>query len=446
MSSLKKQVLRGAAWTFIGYGASQALRLLSNVILTRLLVPEFFGLMALITVFIIGLNLFSDVGIGPSIIQNKRGDDPDFLNTAWTIQVIRGFALWFGCLLIAWPVANFYGNQQLLWLIPIVGLTTIIAGFNSTSIFTLNRHLALGKLTILEFGSQVIALIVMISWAFFDQTIWALVAGQIVSSLVKMVWSHQLVPEEHNRFAWDKEASKELFSFGRWIFIATAMSFLAVQADKLILGKLFTLEMLGIYTVAFTFAELPRQVMQRISQKVIFPVIAKRADLPREELRRQILQKRWFILVGIAGLVTLLVSFGDLLILKLYDERYTDGAWMLPIIALGLWPLLLPLTNEKALLAIGKPLYAAWGNFLKFLYMIIVLPLGFNFFGNLGALIVIAFNDLPLYGAVNVGLWREGLTGIGQDMKATLLLIGLITLVMGSRYLLGFGISIEGIL
>ena len=78
--------------------------------------------------------------------------------------------------------------------------------------------------------------------------------------------------------------------------------------------------------------------------------------------------------------------------------------------------------------------------------MIILLPLGFQLFQELGAIIVIAFNDLSLYGAVNYGLWREGLTGIGQDMKATLLLIGLITFFMGSRYLLGFGISIQGIL
>ncbi|NET56385.1 MAG: oligosaccharide flippase family protein [Symploca sp. SIO2E6] len=448
MSSLKKQVIRGAAWTFIGYGASQALRLVSNLILARLLAPEFFGLMALINVFIIGLNLFSDVGIGPSIIQNKRGDDPDFFNTAWTIQVLRGVALWIGSLIIAWPVAQFYGDQyqQLLWLVPIVGFSTVIAGFNSTSIFTLNRNLALSKLTIFEFGSQAIAIVVMVSWALVNASIWALVAGNIVGSLAKMLWSHLLVPQERNRFTWDKEASKEIFSFGKWIFIATAMSFLAIQADKLILGKLLLPEVLGIYSIALTFAELPRQVMLRISQKVIFPVMSKRADLPRKELRSQILRKRWFLLVVIAALVTFLVCFGDLLILTLYDERYADGAWMLPIIALGLWPLLLPLTNEKALLAVGKPLYTAWGNFLKFLYMIILLPLGFQLFQELGAIIIIAFNDLPLYGAVNYGLWREELTGIGQDFKATLLLIGLITLFMGGRYFLGFGISIEGIL
>ena len=90
-SSLKKQAVRGTIWTVFGYGSSQVLRFGGNLILTRLLVPDLFGLMALVQIFIRGLSLFSDIGIRPSIIRSDRGDDPIFLNTAWTIQVIRGF-------------------------------------------------------------------------------------------------------------------------------------------------------------------------------------------------------------------------------------------------------------------------------------------------------------------------------------------------------------------
>ena len=155
MTSLKKLAIRGTVWTIASYGASQLLRLGSNLILTRLLFPKLFGLMALINILIIGLHLFSDIGVGPSIIQNKRGNDPDFLNTAWSLQVIRGFGLWFFCVLIAWPVAKFYGEPQLFWLLPVVGISTMIAGFNSTSLFTLNREMALGKLAVFDLGTQV---------------------------------------------------------------------------------------------------------------------------------------------------------------------------------------------------------------------------------------------------------------------------------------------------
>jgi O-antigen/teichoic acid export membrane protein len=66
----------------------------SNLIITRLLLPEHFGLMALVTTFLVGLALFSDTGVGPNIIQNPKGEEPIFFNTAWTVQAIRGVLLW----------------------------------------------------------------------------------------------------------------------------------------------------------------------------------------------------------------------------------------------------------------------------------------------------------------------------------------------------------------
>ncbi|OED50635.1 hypothetical protein AB838_01625 [Rhodobacteraceae bacterium (ex Bugula neritina AB1)] len=89
-----KRTLRSASWLMIGDGGPQALRLAFNLILTRILFPEAIGLMALVTVEAMALPLFSNVGLGPPGTQNKRGDDPEFLNTAWTIQVFRGFDLW----------------------------------------------------------------------------------------------------------------------------------------------------------------------------------------------------------------------------------------------------------------------------------------------------------------------------------------------------------------
>lgn len=105
------RVLRGGSWMVIGYGGNQALRLAANLILTRLLFPEAFGLMTLVNVILVGLQMFSDFGLVPAISQNPRGDDPDFLDTAWTIQVIRGGGLWLMTCLLAWPRRNFITNR-----------------------------------------------------------------------------------------------------------------------------------------------------------------------------------------------------------------------------------------------------------------------------------------------------------------------------------------------
>jgi O-antigen/teichoic acid export membrane protein len=195
--------------------------------------------------------------------------------------------------------------------------------------------------------------------------------------------------------------------------------------------------------VAFTLADLPRQIVQRLSNQIIFPVISHYAELDRNSLRQKILQKRWFLLMGLSVLVTGLVGFGDLFILTLYDERYRQAAWMLPILALGLWPLILSVTIDKALYAIGNPKFTALGNFLKFTYMIVLLPLGFSQFQMLGAIIVVAFNDLPFYIPISFGLWREKLTCIGQDLIATLFLAGLMTGVLFIRYHLGWGLPLD---
>ncbi|NJM87613.1 MAG: oligosaccharide flippase family protein [Hydrococcus sp. RU_2_2] len=439
MSSLKKLAIRGAIWTFVGYGLAQALRLGSNLILTRLLEPELFGLLALASTFLIGLNLFSDIGIGTSIVQNKRGDEPDFLNTAWMMQIIRGFGLWLCCVAIASPLARFYGDSRLSWILPLIGLTTIFAGFNSTALHTLSRQIAVGKQIVVEVGVQIVSLTVMIVWAWFSPTAWALIVGNLVTAILKMLVSYSLIPGYRNRLVWDKKAAREIFSFGKWIFVSTAMTFLATQADRILIGKLLSFEVLGIYTVAITFALLPQQAIEQFSMRTILPIVAQVAHLPRQELRAKILNKRKIVLASVGAIALFLASFGDFLILNLYDERYVQAAWMLPILALGIWPYLLFETSRQVLVAIGKPNYQAYGQFVKSIHVCLGLPIAYSFFGVPGLIIMVALNDIGLYSITAYGLWREQLSCLKQDIQATLLFVIGLAIVLVGRYWLGLG-------
>ena len=92
--TLRGRVIKAGFWIIGGDGVGQLIRLGSNLILTRLLVPEMFGMMAVVTALMIGLALFSDIGLRENIIQSKQGDDPRFLNIIWSIQVIRGGVIW----------------------------------------------------------------------------------------------------------------------------------------------------------------------------------------------------------------------------------------------------------------------------------------------------------------------------------------------------------------
>src|SRR6266571_1268363 len=141
--SLKRKILNAGVWSLAGYGLSQAIRFGSNLLMTRLLVPEMFGVMAIATTVMVGLAMFSDVGLKQSVIQSKRGNDPDFLNTAWVIQILRGFVLWVFAICVSLlifladrigmvPKDTVYADPILPYVIAILSITAVIGGFQST--------------------------------------------------------------------------------------------------------------------------------------------------------------------------------------------------------------------------------------------------------------------------------------------------------------------------
>lgn len=440
-SSIKKLAIRGAIWTLLGYGAGQILRFGSNLVLTRLIAPELFGLMSLVYVFIAGLHLFSDLGISTSVVQSKRGDDPRFLNTAWTLQVIRGVVLWLGCWIVAIPAAQIYNEPRLIWLIPIVGLNTIIAGFNSTALFTLNRHLSVKNLALFEFSGQFVSILAMLTWAWFSPTVWALVVGGLVSAIFQLILSHRLNSLSPNRFLWDQEAVRELISFGKWIFLSTVFTFLATQSDRLILGKLFTLELLGVYGVAFTLSDVPRSLMLAISGKVLYPSYSKLIELPRSEFRQKLLRNRAPILMALAVGLAFLVGLGDFIINLLYRKEYSANAsWMFPLLTLGVWPIILTQTVDPVLFALGKPRYIAVGTFLSFLCFAIGIPMGFySPLQAVGAVLAVSLSNIPPWLVVAWALCREKVAVIKQDLVMTALFLSVLSLVLLGRWMAGFG-------
>jgi O-antigen/teichoic acid export membrane protein len=446
MSTLKKLAIRGAIWTIIGFGGIQILRFGNNLILTRLLKPEYFGLMALVTTLRVGLELFSDIGIAQNIINSKRGDEPAFLNTAWTLQIIRGVVIWIICLLLSFPAAKFYNDERLVLLIPIAIFFSVVDGFSSTSVHTLHRRMELGKLSLYELALQACYLSTLCILVWFYPNIWTLAFGSVIGAIYKLVSSYWLIPKYTHRFTWEPDAVKEILSFGKWMFIASTLMFAAEQADRLVLAKILSFKMLGVYTVAYTLASIPREVIKQLSYKVIFPTISQEADLPRATLREKILRQRWFILLGTAIILAILTTIGDFIVAFLYDKRYADATWMMPILCSGIWFSLLFYTINPALLAISKPLYSAQSNFARFGVIILGVPLAYYSFGTLGAIIVIAFSDLPLYIVNLYGLWQEKLFCFTQDIQATAFFTVVLTLCLLIRHSLGFGLPIQTLL
>lgn len=406
--SITSRFFFGSVWVICGHMTSQAIRLASNLILTRLLFPEAFGLMALVNIFLQGLEMFTVLGIGPSIIQNKRGDDPSFLNTAWTIQVIRGFGLWILTLALAWPVAEFYNQKELLLFIPVAGFTTIISGFNPTSLHLQNRNLELKKITLIEFFSQGAGVVFMILWAWLHPTIWALVFGRWFSCIIKMALSHIILKEHRNRFQWEGETIKEIIRFGKWIFLGTALSFLATQGDRLILGKYLSMTDLGIYSIAYYLSHALIQILQNLASKMLFPVYSIIIRDNNESLLEKTKKIRLTLMLITLPVICATVIWGNEIVRLLYDERYYEAGWMLRILGIGAVIESINVAIGPILLAAGDSYRHMIVNSLKTAFLFFAMIAGGYFWGTQGLIMGIPVSYLLTYPVIVCAVKKYG--------------------------------------
>lgn len=345
--------LRSASFLTLGFGLAQVIRLGSNLVLTRLLFPEAFGLMALITVVTVGLTMFSDVGTAPAIAQSKRGDDPDFLNTAWTIQVMRGFALWGFTVALAIPVANFYHSPELALYLPLSGLALVFSGFEPTKIDTAQRHLVMGRLTLVDLLSQIIGVIALIVFAWFMQSVLALVIGGLFSPIARNILANRMLPGIRNRFRWEPEAAAELIHFGKWVFLSTACSFVSNQGDRAILGRFLSLDALGLYNIGYFLASFPLLLGHNVVFRLLIPVYRDLADRVDPRVHRKLRRMRYALTAGLVLMLGAMALLGPWIVGILYDDRYLMAAPIVTLLACSQLPAVIGLSYEQAALAAG---------------------------------------------------------------------------------------------
>lgn len=418
-AQLKSRVISGSVWTIAGYGASQVLRLAGNLVFAKLLFPEAFGLMALVSVFVQGLTMFSDIGIGPSIIQSRRGEELVFLNTAWTLQVGRGFALWLVSLAGAAPFAAWYGEPQLASLIPVAALASIISGFTSTRLFTASRKIAVARITMIDLASATLGIIAIAAFCIVLRSVWAIVFGGLCGALAKTVLSHTALRGERHRFTFERAAARELFGFGRWIFVSTLLTFLALQVDRLMLGKFVPIGQLGVYSIAANLATLAPTIASTLASSVLFPLLAHHSRTDVKAYERAFYAARPIILQGalfvLGGLALLSPAFFRIL----YDQRYADAAWMAQVLTVPMWFWTLMISADRAVLAMGESRTLAIANAYSLLGKIAACFAGFHFGGLPGFIVGLAVGNLAGHVPIVLALRRIGIHILKQDLVYT---------------------------
>jgi O-antigen/teichoic acid export membrane protein len=438
-------LFKGTASTIAADGFTQALRLATNVILARLLAPELFGIMLIVNSLRTGIELLSDVGVGQNIIYHKNGNNPDFYNTAWTLQVIRSIALWLLALAAAVPIAKFYQSPIIVYIVPFTAFNMVLAGFTSISQFLLRKRLQITKLNTFEVVTSCISSTIYVLLAYLNPNIWSLVFGGLFATTVTMVGSYFLLSDVRERFHLSKRFTWDILHFGKWIFLSTIVYFLSTNFDRLYLAKVIPLELLGVYGIARTIADLAGTVVMRLGNYVLFPFIASHSQTARNELCGQLAAPRARLLQLAALGFAFSVASIDLAIKLLYDQRYHAASWMLPVLLVGSWFSMLANLNEATLLGLGKPLYSAVGNGVKCAFLLIALPMSVRSYGVLGGIFVVVFAELSRYIALFIGQRREEFSFGGQDLLVTLGAFAMLGFLEWLRWIFGFGTSFESL-
>ena len=421
LAGLRGRSARGALVSVGGQALSQILRLGGNLVLARLLFPEAFGLMALVNLLMMGLQAVSDVGVQPALIRHPHGDERRFLDTAWTLQAGRGAVLWLlGCL-AALPMAIVYREPALASLVPVACLGVLVTGLSSTKLATFTRRMAPGRIVAIEVGSQAVSIAVLVVLAFVWRSVWVLVIGGLVAATLRCVLSHAALDGAMNRPAWDRSAARELITFGRWILVSTALTFVALRVDIALLGRLLPVEVLGVYSIGIVLPTAVRDVLGQIGRFVVLPALSasQRAGsnvLVANYLRMQRMTAPAAVL-GLAATAFAAPAF----FIFLYDERYHAAVWIAQLALVGNWFSYLAEVAGAALVAVGDSRAWALCTALRAFAMAAGCALGFVVGGLPGLILGSGAASCITYLFTGRQLARHGVRTLAADLRYTAL-------------------------
>ncbi|MGE8104785.1 oligosaccharide flippase family protein [Allorhizobium sp. NPDC080224] len=443
MSSIsEKRIFNGALWTVGTYALTVVLRFGSNVVLTRLVAPDVFGMVMIVTTLKIGMELLTDVGIGQSVVRNENADNVRFRYTAWTLQVLRSFLLCTLLLLASFPLGAFYDVPP--GILQLGALTIMVLGSASTVHYYMQRHMQLKKMNIFDLVCDIASIVLVLGFAYLSPTVWSIMVASVVAALFRAATSY-LLPGARNWFAWEGPYVREILSFGKWIFLSSMLVFLANSFDKLFLAQSVPLAVFGIYAIARTISELPATLVARVSFQLVFPLISANSGEVRATMRRQVGPMRLKLLLVVAVGLALTVVLSDIAVGIIYDARYGEAGWMLALLLIASWFAILCTVNEYTMMGLGKPAYGVAGNIVKLLALVSLTPVGIHYLGLPGAILAIIAGEILRYFPVLRGQFAEGLSFVRQDLLLHLVFFSALALFLLLRFEIGYGTPFEAV-
>jgi O-antigen/teichoic acid export membrane protein len=397
---LRERAFRAGLWTVGHYGLDLGIRLVTTLVMTRLLFPAAYGVVAAASTIIAGLALMSDFGVRALIVQSSHGDNDDFLRSTWVFQGSRGIILWLILLLICigislspvrhlLPADSVFADTSFPWITCVLGIGLVLAGFESAASGLNARRLNLKPLIFVDVAGKLLTLPMMFLAAWFIPNAWALVIGSLASNGIKLILTHVVVPGPRMAFVSKAEHVREILHFGKWITVSSIASFITSQGDVMILGLILPGTELGIYFIAKMLIGTVDGLLDRLQSSISLAIFGEVLRKDPRNLRNRYYRFRLPIDLA-AGFCAGFASVnGSLIVSILYDTRYSDAGLMLQTLALGL--AFTPLQYiRSAFTAVGETHVQASVAILEAVSLIVFMVGGFVAFGKIGAIFGIA--------------------------------------------------------
>ncbi len=344
--TLRKRITQGGQLFLAGFGIGQAIRLGSNLIVTRVLMPEAFGLMAAVVAFNVLAIMITDIGIGTSIVRSPNSNNPTFLRTAWTMNILRNSLIWALVNLIAFTLAmltksgltlpaSTFTDPILPWLMAATAVQLIIAGFESTNKVMAERRLEMRRLLPVELGTQLVASVVTIAAAYSGFGVWSFVLAILTGATFSTICSHItfLFPGPSMKFRLDRTFVVEILNFGKWLILASFFGFMTNKGDHMIFGWAMETSQFGLYAVASIWITAAFILLESITRRLFYPAFSEILRDRPEDIANAYRQGRLAVdalalFVGIG-----ILFFSDFVFEIIYPANFSDASYYLKLLS-----------------------------------------------------------------------------------------------------------------
>ena len=390
--SLKKQATSGFVWTFAQQFGNQLIGFVISIILARLLLPEEFGLIGMIAIFVAVSRVLIESGLTQSIIRSDNLDQEDY-STVFFFNLIASILIYLVVYLLAPFIAEFYNQEILTGIIRLFCLSFIIDAFASVQLARLTKLLNFKTQALVAIPSTVFAGIVGVSLAYLGYGVWSLVWSNIASSIVFSAqiwlyskWTPSLV---FNVFKFKKH-----FNFGYKISLSSLLNKIFDNIYLIIIGKFFSASQVGYYTRAETMKQLPVKNISSALNKITFPLFASIKD-DNERLKRVYRQLMQMVVYVIAPVVIFLAVLAEPIFRLLFTEKWLPAVPFFQILCITgiLYPI--HAYNLNVLKVKGRSdLYLRLAIIKKaFTVVGILIGIQFGIYGLLYAQVILSFSS-----------------------------------------------------